>query len=209
MSEQINEKPVETTPVVAQQVEGDAEWRTKLLQEKKNWSEKAKALAAENEALKTEKLKEKEDWKTMAEMAQKKAAELELEKKAFQDQRSNEIKFTAIKKELSKMGLRDDKAAEAIFNLSNKDVVKYDPELNVVMGAEEEARRVVEAYGFKPLFGQSTVGVSHAAPHGSPSQMNAETYNAMVKDGSFHKLTKLEQREITSKVWAQFGVKRN
>ena len=211
MSQELNPEAI-TPPTDASPAEAPKEelipraHADKILQEKKNWAEKAKAAEAQLEALRMQQLKEKDDQKALAETYLKKSQELEQQLQSIKQKEVQNYKFTHFKKELEKMGLRDPKQAEAFFKLSNQEAMKYDEDHGIVLGHEEEAKKIRDL--IPQAFGQSMAGVNHAAPQGAPSTINMETYNAMIKDGSFHKLSKLEQREITSKLWSSFGVTR-
>jgi DNA segregation ATPase FtsK/SpoIIIE-like protein len=149
----------------------------KVLTEKKNLAEKARRLEEEKAEIEKQKLKEKEDYKAMYEMTEKSKLELEARLKEVAEKEVKEYKFGALKKEWEKMGLKDSKQAEALFKLSNVEALKFDEEHKVVLGVEEEARRIKET--FSPLFGASSTGVAHDAPKGAPSSLTLEQWRQM------------------------------
>lgn len=175
----------------------------KLLAEKKNYAEKAKAVEQELEAIKTAQLKEKEDYKAMYEMSVKKAQEYEVKLKEREEQETRAIKLTKVKQEWQKLGLKDQEPAEAMLELVKLDAVKYDPELKVVLGAEEEAKRIFEK--FQPMFKGITAKPNHDAPQGVPADVSIESYKRMLADGSFKKMTPVQQREYEQKLYQAHG----
>jgi hypothetical protein len=177
----------------------------KLMAEKKNWAEKAKAVETELETIKTAQLKEKEDYKAMYEMSQKKAQEYEVKLKEREEAENRAIKLTKVKQEWSKLGLKDSEPADALLQIVNLDAVKYDPELKVVLGAEEEAKRIFEK--FQPMFKTGSPKPNHDAPQGIPATVSMESYSKAIKDGSFAKLSKDEQRKYISKLYEAGGAK--
>lgn len=149
----------------------------KVLREKKNLSEKTKALELEKETLTKAQLKEKEDYKAMYELTEKKAKELEEKISAQTQKEVQSRKYTEMKKEWAKMGLKDDKQAEALFRLANVEALKYDEEHQIVLGVEEEAKRVKEL--MSPLFGNLSAGTNHDAPKGAPVNLSLESWKQM------------------------------
>lgn len=192
------EAPVVDTKVVPR------ETYEKLMAEKKNWSEKARATEAELEAIKTQQLKEKEDYKAMYEMSQKKAQEYEAMLKQKDEAETRAIKLTKVKQEWNKLGLKDAEPVEAMLDLVKLDAVKYDPELRVVLGAEEEAKRIFEK--FQPMFKGMGAKPNHDAPQGVPADVSIESYKRMLADGSFKKMSPIQQKEYEQKLYTANGM---
>lgn len=196
-------KPEDTTPPVDTKVV-PRETYEKLMAEKKNWSEKAKLVEQELEAIKTQQLKEKEDYKAMYEMSQKKSMEYEAKLKEREEQETRAIKLTKVKQEWSKLGLNSVEPVEAMLDLVKLDAVKYDPELKVVLGAEEEAKRIFEK--FQPMFKGISAKPNHDAPQGVPADVSIESYKRMLADGSFKKMAPSEQRAFEQKLYQASGI---
>jgi len=176
----------------------------KLLSEKKNYAEKAKLVEQELETIKTNQMKEKEDYKAMYEMSLKKATELDVKLKEREENETKSIKLTKIKQEWEKMGLRDSQSAEQLLKIVNLDAIKYDSELKVVLGAEEEAKRISES--FMPMFKGTSAKPSHDAPQGTPADVSIDAYNKMVMSPEWRKMSKQDQHAYTAKVYEKMGV---
>lgn len=176
----------------------------KLLTEKKNYAEKTKALEARLQEIETAKLKEKEDFKTMYELTQKKAQELEQQLASIEQEKVNSRKLSKLTEEFKKMGVKDPTTLEALLKLSQTDALKYDPETNVVLGIEDEAKRVKSM--IPVAFGSVSAAASHDAPQGAPSAVTMEQYNKMIADGSFFKMSKEEQKAFTAKLYNSLGI---
>jgi len=148
--------PEPTPAPVPEAPENDSAFQ-KLLKEKQNWAEKARkeseekaALSAKLQEIETARLKEKDDQKGLAEMYQKKYVELETKLKEQEAEQQRAIKLTQVKREWEKLGLKDANAAEKLLKLVDLDKIKYDPDLKITLGQEEEAKRIFE--DFKPIF---------------------------------------------------------
>jgi hypothetical protein len=201
------EAPITPAPETPPAPKGESVSREayeKTLAEKRNFAEKAKTLEAELEKIKTAQLKEKEDFKSMYEMAAKKAQDLETQIQAVEAEKTRSIKLTQVKREWEKLGLKDSKTADGLLKLIDLEKVKYDSDLKIVLGHEEEAKRVFE--DFKPLFAGETPRADHSAPKGTPVSISVEGYKQALKDGSFNKMSKEEQKSYLAKVYESQGV---
>lgn len=197
-------KPDETPP------EGDSAFQ-KLLREKQNWAEKARkeaeekaTLAAKLQEIETARLKEKDDQKGLAEMYQKKYIELETKLKEQEAEQQRAIKLTQVKREWEKLGLKDTGAADKLLKLVDLDKIKYDPDLKITLGQEEEAKRIFE--DFKPLFSGDAPRADHSAPKGAPASVSIDGYKQMLKDGTFRKMSKDEQNAYVAKLYESQGM---
>lgn len=176
----------------------------KLMAEKKNWADKAKTLEQELETFKLNILKEKDDQKGINEILLKENQTLKSKLTEREEAETKAIKYTKIKQEWQKLGLKDSEPADAMLELVKIDAVKYDPELRVVLGAEEEAKRIFEK--FQPMFKTFGNKPNHDAPQGTPSEVSIESYRQMLADGSFNKMTPAQQKEYQSKLYASRGI---
>jgi hypothetical protein len=192
-----NEQPTKSENVSREAYE-------KALAEKRNFAEKAKAVEAELEKIKTEQLKEKEDFKAMYEMAAKKVQDYEAQIQFAENEKTKAIKLTQVKREWEKLGLKDSKASETLLKLVDVEKIKFDKDLNLVLGHEEEAKRVFE--DFKPLFGASSSRPDHSAPSSGPVSYTIEAYRQALRDGSFAKMSKDDQKDYISKIFQSGGV---
>lgn len=151
----------------------------KVLIEKRNAMAKARELEEKLERLETERLKEKEDYKAMYEMSQKKLKEYETVLATEKENKTRAIKLTAVKKEFEKMGLKDSQAAETLFPLIDINTLKYDEEHSVVLGAEDEARRIKERLPQVFGAGTSTARAAHDAPTGTTGAITLDAWKKM------------------------------
>jgi len=176
----------------------------KVLTEKKNAMQALNDERAKVANLTAESLKAKDDWKTIAEIAQKESLEIKTQYEGLKIQRTNEVKLTAVKREFEKMGLSDSKTFDTIQGLINIDGLKYDEDHKLVLGVEEEAKRIRDA--IPQLFGQSKPGAMHSAPKGAPADVSVDEYQRMIADGSWRKMSKVEQHAYTAKIYEKMGV---
>lgn len=186
----------------------------KVLTEKKNAMETVKALKEklsiyENQ-LKDQaeqRLKEQNDWKAVSELKAKEAQEWQQKFHERVEREHKLLKLGAVKKEFEKVGLKDSQVVEAIADIIKLDAIKYDESTNTVVGADEEVKRIKEK--IPHIFNnQSSAGVNHGAPQGSPAKISVESYKAMMKDGSWNKMSKQEQISYEKQLWSTFGVER-
>jgi hypothetical protein len=109
----------------------------------------------------------------------------------------NGIKQGSLRKELEKMGANPKAMDLLLGKLANLESLKYDEDHRVVLGAEDEARRIKEQ--LPELFGRSTAGVGHEAPQGAPVDMDVNAYkNMSLKDKS--------NPEVLKALFAKHGV---
>lgn len=177
----------------------------KLMIEKKNWADKAKAMEAKLEEENLTKMKEKDDQKGLNELLNKKVSELNDQLKKREEEDERKVKYAKVKQEWQKLGLNDDNTAEKLFNMVNLNSIKIDKELNVVLGHEDEAKRIYEDW--KPVFGAAaTAKANHAAPMSKPIVATVEEYNRLLKSGEWRKLSKAEQHAFVAKIYEAHGV---
>jgi hypothetical protein len=201
----------EPTPAPAPEApENDSAFQ-KLLKEKQNWAEKARkeseekaALSAKLQEIETSRLKEKDDQKGLAEMYQKKYVELETKLKEQEAEQQRAIKLTQVKREWEKLGLKDAGQADKLLRLVDLEKIKYDPDLKITLGQEEEAKRIFE--DFKPLFSGDAPRADHSAPKGAPASVSLDGYKQMLKDGSFKKMSREEQNSYVAKLYEAQGM---
>jgi hypothetical protein len=155
----------------------------KALKEKKNAMlgiEEAKLKIAAYEAKLKEaeenNLKIKEDWKTLAETREKELLTLRQQLDGVKSETVTNYKLTAVKKEFEKMGA-DSKTLDFLIKNVNIAALKYDEDHKVVLGAEDEAKRIKE---FVPqVFGKSQAGASHGAPELEAKSLTLESFKSM------------------------------
>lgn len=128
------------------------EFVEKLLKEKKNYAESAKALreerqklADEIEGLKTQDLQKQNQYKELYENAIKKQQELSAQLKNQTDTITSSKKKEELTKHLFKLGL-DDKYLDDALKLSDLNSIQVDPETFVVVGADDLAKSLKEKY---------------------------------------------------------------
>lgn len=155
----------------------------KLLKEKKNAMmaiEQLKAQTAAYEAKLKEAeentLKIKEDWKALAESREKELLTLRQQLDGVKTETVTNYKLTAVKKEFEKMGA-DSKTLDFLIKNVNVAALKYDEDHKVVLGAEEEAKRIKEY--IPQVFGKSQAGASHGAPELEAKNLTLESFKSM------------------------------
>ena len=184
MTDKTDETP---TPTIESKTDkGDSVSRDaheKLLREKKNAKmaiEQLKAQTAAYEAKLKEAeentLKIKEDWKALAESREKELLTLRQQLDGVKTETVTNYKLTAVKKEFEKMGASNQSLDFLIKNV-NVAALKYDEDHKVVLGAEEEAKRIKEAV--PQVFGKSQAGVSHNAPELDAKPLTLEAFKQM------------------------------
>lgn len=200
-------KPEETSNTSTDTTDGKfvpKETYDKLFSEHRNWREKAKATDAELQAIKMAQMEKDNNLKGVNEALLKRLQEKEDEIKRRDEQETRAIKLTKVKQEWNKLGLKDAEPVEAMLDLVKLDAVKYDPELKVVLGAEEEAKRIFEK--FQPMFKGLGAKPNHDAPQGAPADVSIDSYRRMLADGSFKKMTPVQQREYEQKLYSASGL---
>lgn len=155
----------------------------KAIKEKKNAMlgiEEAKLKIAAYEAKLKEaeenNLKIKEDWKTLAETREAELITLRQKLDSVNTETVTNYKLTAVKKEFEKMGA-DSKTLDFLIKNVNVAALKYDEDHKVVLGAEEEAKRIKEY--IPQVFGKSQAGASHGAPELEAKNLTLESFKAM------------------------------
>lgn len=168
----------------------------KTIQEKKNAIDRLKELENENKKLKEEELIKKQNWE---EMARQKEIEANEWKNKYQEKEQLIVKAAkagALKKELSKLGCRDN-AAERLVKLVDLNKIEYDAESGVVTGVMNSAKMLSEE--FPELFGVSKVGVNQSAPVGTfQGDLTIEAYN---------KLPYAERQKVREQLYSNLGLK--
>lgn len=173
----------------------------KAINENKNWREKAKANEAKLQAMEMAQMEKDNNLKGINEALVKKIQEYETKIKEREEQETRAFKLTKVKQELAKLGLKE---ADALLDMVKVDAVKYEPELRVVLGAEEEAKRIFE--NLAPILKlTNTSKPNHDAPQGVPADVSIESYKRMLADGSFNKMTPVQQREYYQKLYQAHG----
>lgn len=155
----------------------------KAIKEKKNAMlgiEEAKLKIAAYEAKLKEaeenNLKIKEDWKTLAETREAELITLRQKLDSVNTETVTNYKLTAVKKEFEKMGA-DSKTLDFLIKNVNVAALKYDEDHKVVLGAEEEAKRIKEY--IPQVFGKSQAGASHGAPELEAKNLTLESFKSM------------------------------
>lgn len=182
----------------------------KILKEKKNFAEALEKERAEKlqiqEQLKAKELNEAKlkgdiegivkikdnelnEWKAKAESLMQKQNE-------FEQSKTKEYKLASLKKELVKMGAADD-TMEGLLRLSNLDLIKWEDEHKVALGAEDEAKRIKSM--MPVAFGVQTPRTDHSAPGSPAANIDIEAYK---------KLSLKEQRDpaIIARVMQSAGI---
>lgn len=143
------------------------EFVEKLLKEKKNYAESAKALreerqklADEIEGLKTQDLQKQNQYKELYENAIKKQQELSAQLKNQTDTITSSKKKEELTKHLFKLGL-DDKYLDDALKLSDLNSIQVDPETFVVVGADDLAKSLKEKYKDVGFFKKSGLVSNH------------------------------------------------
>jgi hypothetical protein len=180
----------------------------KILKEKKNAMEALAAKQKEVEEL-LSKSKTLEESLMMKEqnitgVLEMRTKELEEERKRnlelnnmIQQKEQKEInghKFGAIRQELAKLGA-DSKAIEELINLTKLDSLKYDQDHNVVLGADEEAKRL------KEVIPSAFIKVQPKADHSVGGEFKALNID------SYKKIEKIEDMKAAQKdIFAAHGI---
>lgn len=175
----------------------------KILKEKKNAMERVRTLEQELENYKSTMSKIEEDklleQKKFQEIAEKRKQEADQWKTKFDESQKmivDSIKTGAIKTELLKLGIDPKYSGDAI-KLIDLNKIHYDNETRVVIGAEDEAKVLLEK--FPPLFGTKPPGVSHAAPSGNSVNITLEDWK---------KLPYEERKKRENDLYNSMGIKR-
>lgn len=163
----------------------DKDFVEKVLTEKKNAMKaleevKTKLSAYEQQLKQTEeqRLKEKEDWKSMAEIRAKEAIEWQTKYSHLESKVQTSAKLSAIKREFEKMGLKDSKTQEMLLGIVKTDALKYDEENQVVLGVEEEARRIKESIPM--VFAANATKMNHDSAGSAPTGYTVEGFKELV-----------------------------
>lgn len=167
----------------------------KALKEKENWKAKALELEAKFQETEKAKLEEQQKFKELADIYKKKSEELEAR---IRDQQEREVKATklnALKSELGKMGIKQDKL-ELAFKLAPIDSLKYDMDNQIVLGADEVAKQLKDQT--PEWFGVSAAQVNQQAPASRPTQLTPEVWAKMTPQ----ERSKVDQREV----YRAFGI---
>jgi len=176
----------------------------KLLQEKRNTAEALKKEREFREQIEQDRLKEKDDQKGLADLYKKQLDEMQSLREQDRLEREKAIKYTKVKEELEKLGLRDADKARKLFSLVDQSAIKYDDENKVVLGYEEQVKKLYE--DFKPMFTGDVIKPNHDAPRSVPQEFTVEAYQKFVMSPEWRKLSMAEQKEYTSKIYASLGV---
>jgi endo-1,4-beta-mannosidase len=172
----------------------DKEFVEKLLTEKKNAMKgldeiksKLSAYEAQIKEVEEQRLKEKEDFKTIAQIKEKESIEWKAKYGALEAKLQTSAKLGAIKKEFEKMGLRDAKAVDMLLNLVRSEHLKYDEENQIVIGAEDEARRIKESIPM--VFAANASKMNHDAANATPGALSVEGLQDLIKSKApMHKI---------------------
>jgi hypothetical protein len=186
----------------------------KVLTEKKNamqtlteLKQKVNTYEAQLKEAEEARLKEKEDWKQISENRAKEAQSWQEKFQGLENKLHTQVKIGAVKREFEKLGVKDGKVVEGIVPLLKLDAIKYDEATQTVVGADEEVKRIRETlpqlFAVNPL-----AGANHNAPQGTPSSISIDNYKAMMRDGSWAKMSKQEQQKYETELWGSLGVTR-
>ena len=179
----------------------------KVLNEKKNamatlaeLKQKVNTYEAQLKEAEEARLKEKEDWKGYAENKAKEAQGWQEKYQGLEQKLQTQVKIGAVRREFEKLGVKDGRVVESVVPLLKLDAIKYDENTQTVIGADEEVLRLKET--LPQLFAvQSSAGVNHNAPTGSPSAYTVEKLNEMARNGASIK----EIREYQKQLMTQFA----
>jgi hypothetical protein len=186
----------------------------KVLTEKKNamstlaeYKQKVNTYEAQLKEAEEARLKEQNDWKTISENKAKEAQTWQEKFNGLENKLQTQVKIGAVKREFEKLGVKDGKVVEGIVPLLKLDAIKYDEATQTVIGADEEVKRIRET--LPQLFAVTpSAGANHNAPQGTPSSISIDNYKAMMKDGTWNKMTKIEQQKYETELWSSLGVSR-
>lgn len=141
----------------------------KLKKEKENHAKAAHALKAELEALKVaqqdrekQELEQKQEFKKLYEAEKLKAESVSKELSSMQERIKQATINTQIRNELVKRGL-DEVHVETALKLVDRSAVAVDPATNVVVGADEVAKKFHEAHATLGFFKKGGAGVNNSA----------------------------------------------
>jgi hypothetical protein len=184
----------EENQTAEQKAQYDKEFVEKLLTEKKNAMKgleevKTKLAAYESQMkeIEEQRLKEKEDFKTIAQMKEKEAIEYKTKLVAMETKIQQSAKLGAIKKEFEKMGLRDPKSVDVLLGLVKTDQLQFDEANQVVIGAEDEARRIKES--IPQVFAANASKMNHDAANATPGSLSVEGLQDLIKSKApMHKI---------------------
>lgn len=190
------------------------EFVDKVLTEKKNamatlaeFKQKVNTYEAQLKEAEENRLKEQNDWKGYAENKAKEAQGWQEKFNGLENKLQTQVKIGAVRREFEKLGVKDGKVVEGIVPLLKLDAIKYDETTQTVIGAEEEVKRIRET--LPQLFAVSpAAGANHNAPQGTPSSISIDNYKAMMRDGSWAKMSKQEQQKYETELWGSLGVTR-
>lgn len=175
----------------------------KILKEKKNAMERMRSLEQE---LETQKIKVAEyeenkllEEKKYQEYAERYKKEAETYKEKFEKTQKtivDSMKLGAFQNEAIKLGM-DSKYIQEATKLIDLNKIHYDNDTRVVIGAEDEAKALLER--FPPLFGGRTPGVSHDAPVGKMATLTLDEWK---------KLPYEERKKREGDLFDTLGIKR-
>lgn len=194
--EQINQTP---EPVAYKK-----EFVDKILTEKKNYAKMVTELTTKVKEFEEAVHKAKDDQKAIAEMKTKEAEEWKSKFLDTQNKIQTAAKISAVKKEFEKMGLKDSKAIESIVSLVKVDAIKFDEDNQVVLGAEDEAKRIKESLPM--VFSPAAPKMNHDAGGGAPVEVSVEAYQKLVLSPEWRKMSRQQQDEYTAKVSQSLGM---
>jgi hypothetical protein len=168
----------------------DDSFVNKVLTEKKNAMDRVRNLENELKEIREAELRKTENYKVLAEQKDQELNDLK-NKYAQKEQFITEnIKKTAIRDELTKLGCKAeflDKATKLV-NINN---VEFDSETQTVTGHIEAAKKLSEE--LRPLFGNAGVGTNQSAPEGGQGQLTLEAWKKLPYDERKKRQGELEE----------------
>jgi predicted nuclease with TOPRIM domain len=166
----------------------------KAIKEKRNAMTALEQLKSEVSSLKDEKLKEQNQYKELYEKVLGEKSELQRRMEQVEQEKVLSYKLTAVKKEFEKMGANP-KSLEFLLQSVNKDTLKYDPDHKMVLGAEDEAKRIKEH--LPEVFGKTAANASHDTPKLEAKDMTLD---------SFKKLPLADKKKSLADVYKAQGI---
>jgi hypothetical protein len=154
----------------------------KVLREKKNLESLKPQLAEYETKIKLaeeEKLKRDGDLQALAEMKAKEAEDWKSKFEQSQESIKANYRMTAVKREFEKLGA-DPKAIELLIKSVDLGKVQYDESTQVIIGADEEAKRIKDA--LPQVFGAQGPRASHDAPNLSSKPLDMESFKKLPLD---------------------------
>ena len=163
----------------------------KLLKEKRNAMTRIQELESVLKQKEENALLEKEEYKTLAERREKELIEEREKSQQLVDRITSAKKKTALKRELTKLGLEDKYFSESIYG-GYLNSIQIDGETEVVTGADEAAKSIFEK--FPPLFSGSSVKANHAAPsEGGLQTLTYETWKNLPREEKAKRSSELQK----------------